>query len=747
MKKILHSISLIFLMLIFATNVFSQNLKKITISGNERVSDETIIMFSELYIDQKINNKVINEALKKLYNTNFFDNVAISFNDDVALIKVIESPVIQNISIEGIKAKKNREIIEKTLSLKSRSSLNSFLLSKEKKNLETKLRELGYYFANVQILIENLEDNKVNIKYDIDLGDKAKIKKISFIGDKKFKDGKLRSIIISEEYKFWKFLSGKKFLNEDIISLDQRLLKNFYLNNGYYNVQINTSFAKLIKDDEFELLFNINADKKIFFNDLKINFPNDFEINNFDKINNNLRNLKGKPYSLYSVEKILDDIDSVTLNEEFKTVKASVVENLIDGKLNILFKIEESDLVFVERINIFGNNVTREDVIRNQLVLDEGDPYNDILRNKSINNLKNLNFFKNVSSEVIDGENSDSKIINISIEEKATGEISAGAGVGTSGGTIAVGVRENNYLGKGIALNANATLTQESFKGKFSVSNPNYKNTDKTVFANIQAIEIDQIKNFGYKTNKTGFEVGTIFEYLEDLNFGLSTRSFYEKIETDSTASKRQKKQEGDYWDTFINLNFDYDKRNQKFKTTDGYRSNFTIDLPFISETNTLTNSYNLKLFKGLYENNISSFSIFLQSANSITGDDIKLSERLTIPSSKLRGFERGKVGPKDGNDFIGGNFLTAINFNTTLPKLFENSQNLDALIFLDAANLWGIDYDSSLNDGSKIRSSIGIGIDWFTPIGPMSFSLSETITKDDTDITESFRFNIGTTF
>ncbi len=197
MKKILHSISLIFLMLIFATNVFSQNLKKITISGNERVSDETIIMFSELYIDQKINNKVINEALKKLYNTNFFDNVAISFNDDVALIKVIESPVIQNISIEGIKAKKNREIIEKTLSLKSRSSLNSFLLSKEKKNLETKLRELGYYFANVQILIENLEDNKVNIKYDIDLGDKAKIKKISFIGDKKFKDGKLRSIIIS----------------------------------------------------------------------------------------------------------------------------------------------------------------------------------------------------------------------------------------------------------------------------------------------------------------------------------------------------------------------------------------------------------------------------------------------------------------------------------------------------------------------------------------------------------------------
>ena len=172
-----------------------------------------------------------------------------------------------------------------------------------------------------------------------------------------------------------------------------------------------------------------------------------------------------------------------------------------------------------------------------------------------------------------------------------------------------------------------------------------------------------------------------------------------------------------------------------------------SIDLPLISDTNTLTNSYDYKVFNEFYENNITTFSISLSSANSISDDDIKLSERLFIPSRKLRGFETGKIGPKDGDDYIGGNYLTTFNAQTNIPKLFENAQNLDAVIFFDMASLWGVDYDSSLDDGGKLRSSFGIGVDWFTVIGPLNFSLTEVITKEDTDKTESFRFNLGTTF
>jgi len=740
-------LSLLLNFLIFSSFSFSEIIKKIEITGNNRISDETILMFSKVDTGQSVKNNKINQILKDLYNLNFFNNVSVKIEKNTLFINVDEAPLIKDIKITGVKAEKFKKIIRDSLILKPRGPFNDFLLAKEKTIIRSQLKTAGYYFSNVDPSIELLDDNMVSIDYVIVLGEKSKIGKISFIGDKIFKDSKLKSVIVSEEYKFWKFISGKKFLREEIIEIDKRLLKNFYLNKGFYNVKINTSFAKLIDKNEFELIFNINPNKKIYFGDMNFILPNDFDEKNYKDLNRLLVDLKGEPYSIYSVDKILNEIDLITTNEEFKSSNAFAQQNIVSNKLNIDFVIEEGETFFIERINIFGNNVTRESVIRNQLEIDEGDPYNEILANKSVNNIKNLNFFKSVRTDVVNGKNQNSKIINYKVEEKPTGEITAGAGVGTDGGSFAFGVKENNYLGKGLSVNADATISTDSLKGNFSITNPNFNNSDKSVFVNIKAEEIDKLRDFGYKTNKTGFSLGTNFEYLKDFNLGLSTSSFLEKMETDSTASASQQKQAGNYWDTFLKFNFDYDKRNQKFKTTDGFRSYYTIDVPLISDTNTLTNSYNYKVFNEFYENNITTFSISLSSANSITDEDIKLSERLFIPSRKLRGFETGKVGPKDGEDYIGGNYLTTFNAQTNIPKLFENAQNLDAIIFFDMGSLWGVDYDSSLDDGGKLRSSFGIGIDWFTVVGPLNFSLTQVITKEDTDKTESFRFNLGTTF
>ena len=725
----------------------SEIIKQIKVEGNDRITDEIILMFSDINLGQDIKSSKINEIIKNLYETNFFNDVSVTLENNLILITVDEAPLIENVIISGIKAKKIQEQIRKNFILKTRTSFNDFQLLQEVNSIESTLKSLGYYFTKVEPFIETLDNNMVNIEYKIDLGKKAKIGKISFLGNKIYKDKKLKSVIISEEYKFWKFISGKKYLQEQLTEIDKRLLKNFYLNKGFYNVKINTSFAKLIKEDEFEIIFNVDIGKKIHFNEMKIVFPDNFTKDNYKDLEDLFEKLKGEKYSINSVEKILNQIDKITIQEEFKSSKAFVKEEIDNDKLNIDFIIEESTKFFVEKINIFGNNVTRENVIRNQFELDEGDPFSEILTKKSQNNIRSLNFFKDVKTSVINGKDVNSKIINFEVEEKPTGELSAGAGAGTEGGTIFFGVKENNYLGKGLSVDVNATVSAERFKGIFSVSNPNYKNSDKLAFVNIQAIEIDQLTNFGYKTNKTGFELGTSFEYLKDFNLGLSTSTFIEKIETDSTASTRQKAQKGNYLDTFVRFDFDLDKRNQKFKTSDGYRSNYNLNLPIVSDTNTLTNSYSYKIYSELFENNLSSFSLLLKSATSITGDDVKLTERLSIPSSRLRGFERGKIGPKDGSDFIGGNYLTAINFQSTIPKFFENSQNLDAVIFFDAANVWGVDYDSSIDDGNKIRSSIGIGIDWLTTVGPLNFSLTEVITKSNSDVVESFRFNLGTTF
>ena len=725
----------------------SEIIEQIKIEGNERISDEIILMFSEIDVGKDITSSTVNKIIKNLFETNFFNNVSVVFENNLVSITVDEAPLIDKIVFDGLDSKKIEKEIRENLKLKSRSSYNEFLLSQEVNTVQSILKSLGYYFSKVDPHIEFLDNNMINLEYKIDIGKKAKIKKISFLGNKIFKDKKLKSIIISEEYKFWKFISGKKYLKEQLTEIDKRLLKSFYLNRGFYNIKINTSFAKLINDDEFEIIFNIDTGIKINFNELKIVLPDNFTRSNYQNLEVLFEKLKGEKYSINSVEKILKEIDKITIQEEFKSSKAFVKEDLVNDKLNIDFIIEESTKFVVEKINILGNNVTQENVIRNQLELDEGDPFSEILAKRTENNLKSLNFFKNVNTQILDGEKLNSKIINFKVSEKPTGEIMAGAGGGTDGGTVFFGVKENNYLGRGLSVDANASLSAETFKGKFSVINPNYKNSDKSTFFNIQAIEIDQLKNFGYKTNRTGFEIGTGFEYLEDFNLNLSTSTFVEKIETDSTASTRQKSQAGNYFDIFAKFNFDLDKRNQRFKTSEGYRSNYNIQIPIISDNNTLTNSYNYKIYSELFENNISSFSFLAKAATSITGDDVKLTERLSIPSNKLRGFERGKVGPKDGNDFIGGNFITAINFQTTLPILFENSQNLDAVIFFDAANIWGVDYDSSIDDTSEIRSSIGIGVDYLTIIGPLSFSLSQVISKSDNDIEETFRFNLGTTF
>ena len=738
---------ILFYLSFVTTYANSEIVSKIEVKGNERISEETIIMFSSVSLNDDLEEETLNYILKNLYDTNFFKNISIKFEKNVLEILVTENPLIENIEYKGLKSEKLKSNLIKNLNLKSRSSYSELILKKDKDLITKNLKDLGYHFSKVDVFVENLNDNKVKIIYDIFLGDKAKIKKITFIGNKIFKDNELKRIIVSEEYKFWKFISGKKYLNTNLVEFDKRLLTNFYLNNGYYDVAINSSFAKLIDNENFELIFNIDAKNKLFFNDLKLEIPINFDKDNFKSLLTLFDKVKGEPYSLNTVNDILEEIDQISVDEQFESISAMVSENILSDKINLTFIIKEVEKFTIERINIFGNNVTRENVIRNQLEIDEGDFFNEILQKKSENNLKSLNFFRNVELESKNGNLPGTKIIDINIEEKPTGEISAGAGFGTSGGTIQAGIKENNYLGKGITLNTNLNLSENSIQGLFSVTNPNFNNSKKSLYGTLESSEVDRLTLSGYKNNKTGFVYGTDFEYLDDFFVGLGNSNYYEKIETNSNASATQKKQEGDYWDSFLRFNLFYDKRNQKFKTSKGFFNSYKSNVPIISDNNTFTNSFESKYFTELYDGNISTFSIFLKSANSISNDDIKLSERLFIPSRKLRGFERGKVGPLDGTTYIGGNYLTSLNFTSTLPYILEDSENINLLFFLDAANLWGVDYNSSLDNNDNINSSLGIGIDYYSPIGPLSFSLAQPLTKNSSDITETFRFNIGTSF
>ena len=744
MKIIFKSIIILLFVTISAN---SEIIKEIKVSGNKRVSSETIKIFSEINVNKDLSTNQLNDVVKKLYSTNFFSNVEINVKKNILYISVVENPVIQTLKFEGVKNKRIIKLLKEQVEMREKSSFIEIKVKNDEEKIINILRTNGFYFSKVTPKLKRNNNNTVDLIFQIELGDKAYIKKITFIGDKKIKENKLKKIIVSEETKFWKFVSSRKFLDLNRIKLDEKLLYNFYKNKGYYNVSVESSSAKVINESNFELIFNINAGKKYYFGKIDLIIPEEYSPESFKKIIDVQDKLEGKIYSLDKIKKILNKIDEIALTKEFEFINAKYKENIVDNNINLLIKLEESQKFYIERINILGNYITNENVIRNSLLVDEGDAFNEILVNKSINEIKSRRLFKSVIKSVDNGSSNELKIININVEEQPTGELFAGAGTGTSGSSLSFGIKENNYLGKGVKLDANASISSTAIQALFMVENPNYKNSDKSLRTSIESTKIDQMSRFGYKTTKTGFSIGTIFEQYEDIYFSPSISNYLETLKTSSAASNAKKKQKGDYFDSNFNYGLSLNKLNQNFQPSAGFKSTFYQSLPLYSDDVSIENKYNFAKYYSPNENAILSFRFLVQSVNSLSGDDVRISKRIFLPSKRLKGFEFGKIGPKDGQDYIGGNYATALNFATTLPGIFKDLETIDFSFFVDAGNVWGVDYSDTIDDNNKIRTSSGIAVDWLTPIGPLSFSFAKPITKADTDRTENFRFDIGTTF
>ena len=749
MKSIKFKLFAALLSLMFTSYAYSDVVTDIVIKGNERVNSETIKIFGKVKIGQNLQEKDLNQILKDLYETNFFDNVKVTLDKSTLTIDLIENPIIQNLIINGVDNKSLEKKLIENISLKEKNPYIENEIKSNLRNIENTLQEVGFYFSKVELLKKQNNNNTIDLVFEIDLGKKAFINEIVFLGDKKFKKRKLLNVITSEENKFWKFISGKRLLNEKRIELDKRLLFNFYKNQGYYEVSILDETVQYDENQNFNIVFNIDSGKKFYFGDFDINLPADYDKKYFNKITKRLNKFSGDKYSLKIVEKMLSEIEKIASSKQYEFVNANIDEAIIDDKINVTIKIlDDLPSFYISKINIFGNNVTVEDVIRNELIIDEGDPFNNILFQKSLNNIRATNIFKTVNAEVTDDDDDNFlKIINLSVEEKATGQISAGAGIGTSGASTSFGVQENNFLGKGIKLNSNLSLSEETIRGLFSYTKPNYKNSDRDLILLAESQETDRLKDFGYKTSDTGFLLGTKFEHLEDFYIEPNLSLSYETLTTASSASSLLKKQEGDYLDATASYSLQLDKRDQLYQPTDGFLSTFYQSIPLnIEDNQTVINSYEIKNYYEFFDDLVASLSIFGKAANSLGEDDVRISDRLYLPSRKLRGFESGKIGPVDGGDFVGGNYLAAFNAQSDLP-IFESLETIDFNVFYDAANIWGVDYNSQINDSSALRSSVGLGVDWYTPIGPLSFSFAQPISKKNTDKTESFRFNLGTTF
>jgi outer membrane protein insertion porin family len=747
MKKL---ILLLFLLIVNFDKANSDIIKNIVIEGNKRIVNETILEIIDFKKNYNYSNEEINLFQKKLFQTNFFKTINIDFNNNLLKIKVDENPIIDFFSIPGVKNKKRENDIYDAISLGQNKIFSQSLLLNDIQKITEIYQSKGFYNVIVTPKISELSNNRVNVVFDILRNSKINIKNIFFIGEKYFSSSDLSSVVSSSRYGWWKFLSSSGTINENRLEYDKNLLRKFYINEGFYDIQIlSTDYEINESDNSADITFSINSGPIYNFGKTSIS---DESLLLREKDKNNLKKIisdeiNGK-YSQKKIEKLKENIEKYleVNNVEFTGFSLEEKKDL-NNKITLDISFKKLPRQYVKQIKVTGNSITEESVIRRNLIFAEGDALTKSKLQKSINNLKDTQLFKDVKYNLVTLSDNDENInLNINVEEQPTGSISAGVGIGSSSSSINSGIEEKNLFGKGINLNSSISIGTDKVSGKTNVSIPDYKNSGNTLNSSLYVVSTD-LDNAGYESTAVGSASSLQFELFENLSLVGGAEIQRDKISTNSTASSLYKSREGNYMTYKGFYNVIADERNKKFQTTDGHVYKFGqalavpgSDIPYVE------NNASASYFSLLKKDFVLNIKGGVSTINAFDNQNVKLSDRKYLSSRRLRGFESYGIGPKDGKDHVGGNYSAYSTIQSTFPNPLPDRWNANSLVFIDAANVWGVDYDSS-KDSDKIRSSYGLALDWISPLGPLSFVLAETISSAPGDKEEGFNFQLGSSF
>jgi len=746
-KKIKY-LKLFFYFLFFflnVTSVFSN--EKIIIVGNKNIPISTIYSFVPNDLDNLIPDK-INDFQKKLFATGFFNTVKLEVKENKLYVYLDENPLINFFFIDGLKNKKelNNKLLDIT-KLKENTIFQPYQVKEDIKNLTKYLNQLGYLNNKINSQLIKIENNKINVFYNIQLNEKFKINRIFFTGEKFFKSSTLKDAVYSSEYGWWKFLSSSTTPSESQINFDISKLKNFYQENGFYDVQINSYSIKLIDNKFANITYSINAGNKYFVNDIKlIDESKSLSKENIIFLENIYKKNKKKIYNKLEVKKIYDFTNDYLVKSNFDlNVDASVKKTNMSNIDLFYFIREPANKNIINKIIISGNDLTDDFVIRNNLSFSEGDFYNQNKIDKSIDKIKGTNLFKDTSFNIESSEQNKNEIdLTIKVVEQPTGEILAAVGAGTDGATISGGLNEKNFLGRGVNLNSNISLGTQKIYGSLIYSNPDFKNSGNTLSTKF-FIENNDLDNASYENKIIGSSISFNYEFYDKFFLTPGIAFDYDSLSANPDASSLVKNREGDFFTSKIFYNVYKNTKNREFQTTDGFTIGFGQGFSILSDIPYISNSFFGSFYDEYRDNFVASIKYKIESINGF-GEDIKYSDRLSVSSSNLRGFSSRGIGPKLENDFIGGNYLYYGTFSSTIPNGLPDKWSAITNVFFDTANVWGVD-DNSTNDSNKFRSSIGVGLSWISPLGPISMTYAEPITKEKTDEVEQFSFKIGSAF
>ena len=743
-------------------------IQSIRVEGNQRIESGTVQSYMLLGAGDPFDPDRIDRSLKALYATGLFADVALRRDGGTLVVKVAENPIVNRISFEGNR-KLNDEQLTSVLQLRSRAVFTPQLAQADRQRLLDRYAKGGRFGATVEPKIVRLDQNRVDVVFEVSEGDTTLVSRIAFVGNHAYGENRLREVIASRQQAIYRILGTADEYDPERVGFDKELLNRFYFRNGYADFQVTNATAEL------------TPDRRAFFLTFTINEGEQYRIGKVT-VDSKLRNLPGEqllPGVDVSTGDIYDgdavDRSSTAIQNEvqnrgfaFVDVKPRISRDRAKHTVDLVFDVSEGPRVFVERIDIDGNTRTKDKVIRREFRFAEGDAFNAATVRQTRTRLQDLGYFNSVQLTPQPGSASDRAIINTRVDEKATGELTLGGGFSTDAGALVnAGLRERNLVGTGIDANLSGVLAQRRSEVQLSATDPYFLDRNLVAGFDLFLVRNNNQDIAAYSERRTGGDIRLGYEYNEHLRqaftYTLVSRNVYN---VDSTASLYVQNEAGQSLLSQIGQTLALDYRDSRTDPHEGFLIRLGTDFAGLGGNA----RYLRTKIDGTYFVPLESltgdpdWNIAISAGAGYLaqlGKTEKIIDRFFLGGDNLRGFQSGGAGPHSNpvapyysTDSLGGRLIYTQSTELRFPLPISADLGLSGRAFVDVGSLSQV--SSATNSAGQLitayddagpRVGAGVGVSWKTPFGLINIDLAQAVVKKKYDQTQFFRFGFGTRF
>ncbi len=734
--------------------------QNVVVKGNQRVETNTVISFLGVVPGAPVTPEAIDTALNTLLDSGLFADAAIEQKGSTLVVTVEENPIVNSVRFEGNK-KIDDDILEGEVALESRGAFSKSVLQQDANRILQLYQRKGRFATRVDPQIVPLSQNRVDVVFEVDEGNKTDIQKINFVGNEAFSNGRLKRVIETKEDSILRFWSGADIYDEDRLAYDEELLRRFYNQNGYPDFQIVSANGEIAQDQgEFYVTFVLDEGPKYRFGDFTVQSELPYvKTENLDDI------VDVRSKQRYDSRELKDAVNAITeeLSKKgyaFVEVSPLLARKPEQGLVDVAFRVSEGPRVYVENIDINGNVRTLDKVVRREFRLAEGDPYNSEKIKRSLQRVRNLGFFSNVDVETTPGSAVDKIDVALNVDEKSTGELTFGAGFSSNDGPLGeVSLTERNLLGRGQYAKLSASISSISQQFEVGFTEPYFLGKDFAL--GFDAFKVtregnNSRSNLAYDSDSFGGKIRASYPISEHLRHSLRYEYRSDDIDNiDPAASLFVQGQAGDYTTSSIGHTLTYDRRDNRFDPTEGFYVRLNQDYAGLGgDAEYHRHEVQGAAYFPIYSDDV----IFKLSGRAgyiegLNNQNVRINDRFFVGGRLLRGFDNEGIGPRDraSLDPIGGNSYYVGTAELQFPLGLPEELGFKGSVFVDAGSLFdNEDADANPNavfDEDDIRASVGAGISWKSPIGPIRIDYAHAFQDQAFDETEKIRFSFGTQF